>query len=96
MATADWLEKNLIKYIEKYWQGKGSSAESDITDAFIKVHGMLSPSADLPSSTQYSLQVLHINGCTHEAMVCNDKPPAVNPFFPAQLKGLCWGDARTE
>lgn len=24
------------KWIDKYWQGRASSAESDITDAFIK------------------------------------------------------------
>ncbi|KAK9904264.1 hypothetical protein WJX75_008050 [Coccomyxa subellipsoidea] len=36
LATADWLEKNLINYIEKFWQAKSSSAESDIADAFIK------------------------------------------------------------
>ncbi len=37
LATADWLEENLINYIGKFWQGKSTSVESDITDAFIKV-----------------------------------------------------------
>lgn len=37
VATADWLEKNLEKYIDKFWQGKGCTAEADITDAFLKV-----------------------------------------------------------
>ena len=33
LATADWLEENLINYIDKFWQGKSTSVESDITDA---------------------------------------------------------------
>lgn len=55
VATADWLEKNLIKYIEKYWQGRASSAESDITDAFIKVRTSLFPS--LPCSLTSSVSL---------------------------------------
>jgi hypothetical protein len=37
IATADWLEKNLKKYVDKFWQGKSNAAEADITEAFVKV-----------------------------------------------------------
>ncbi|BDA41782.1 probable protein phosphatase 2C 11 [Coccomyxa sp. Obi] len=44
VATADWLKKNLDKHIEKVWQDKGSTTESDITDAFLKaVEKLLQP-----------------------------------------------------
>ena len=40
-ATSEWLQQNLERWIDRYWQGRSSSAESDITDAFIKARLLL-------------------------------------------------------
>ena len=34
-GTADWLTANLLKYVEKYWQG-ANAPEKAITEAFIQ------------------------------------------------------------
>ena len=43
-ATSDWLEKNLFKFILKYWQD-GQNSEYSLTEAFLKV---CSPMLQIP------------------------------------------------